>query len=267
MIERVRIAHQKETIDIFFSYLSGNWIYSDVISEINKLGIITINISFDDKLKFWNVLTEHGFSGNADIAPLFDICITCQSSADVSKYIYVGANPLFFPPATNPNLNNFENLPKDIEVSFIGQKYGARSEIIGMLLDNGIPLTVYGEGWPSGMVTTEEMQNIFSRSLINLGFGYIGASNKVVGLKERDFEGPLSGGLYITTYNRDLKSCYKLGEEIESYKDSSELLRKVKYYLNHPEKAKSKGLRGRNRVLEDHTWEKRFGMIINLIRK
>ncbi|MBA3074160.1 MAG: hypothetical protein FP831_11225 [Anaerolineae bacterium] len=89
LLEHIKTAHQKHPIDIFFSYLSGNWIYADVISEISKLGIITINISFDDTLKFWDQLTETGFTGNADIAPFFDICITCQNSAAVAKYIYV----------------------------------------------------------------------------------------------------------------------------------------------------------------------------------
>lgn len=267
LMEKVRTAHQREPINIFFSYLSGNWIYPDLITEINKLGIITINISFDDKLKFWGVQTEHGLTGNADIAPAFDICITCQSSDDVSKYVYVGGNPLFFPPAASPNTFISKDIVKDIKISFIGQKYGVRAKVIDELLKQGIPISVYGKGWPSGELSFKEKQDVLSRTLINLGFGYVDDSDNIIGFKERDFEVPLTGGLYITTYNPDLEACYILGNEIECYKDLSDLVDKAKCYLSHPEEAKRKGLAGRNRVLSDHTWKKRFGMIIDMLYK
>jgi spore maturation protein CgeB len=267
LLEKVRIAHQREPIDIFFSYLSGNWIYPDLITEINKLGIVTINFSFDDKLKFWGFQTEHGLTGNADIAPAFDICITCQSSDDVSKYVYVGGNPLFFPPAANPNTFDYKDTTKDIGISFIGQKYGQRSKVFDALLKRGVPISIYGKGWPSGELSFMEKIDVLSRTQINLGFGYIDNSDNIVGLKERDFEVPLMGGLYITTYNPDLEACYILGHEIECYKDFSELVEKTKYYLSHPEEAKRKGLAGRNRVLGDHTWKRRFGMVIDLLSK
>jgi hypothetical protein len=266
LLDRVKDSHKKEHLDIFFSYLSGRWIYPDVISEINKLGIITINISFDDKLSFWGDKNKNGLSGNAEIAPAYDICITCQSSNDVSKYVYIGANPFFLPPAANPNTFDFEETTKDIPISFVGQNYGRRSEAIDMLLKHGIPISVYGKGWPSGEIGFSEKQGTLSRTLINLGFGYVGDSNHIVGLKERDFEIPLTGGLYITTYNPDLEACYILGDEIECYKDYSELVDKAKYYLSHPEDAKRKGLAGRERVLKEHTWKKRFGMVTDLLK-
>ncbi len=265
LMEKVRVAHQREPIDIFFSYLSGNWIYPDLITEINKLGIITINFGFDDKLKFWGFQTEHGLTGNAEIAPAFDICITCQSSNDVSKYVYVGGNPLFFPPAANPDAVDYKDTRKDIAMSFVGQKYGERSKVVDALLKRGVPISAYGKGWSNGELSFEEKQDVLSRTLISLGFGYIDNSDNAVGLKERDFEVPLMGGLYITTYNPDLEACYILGDEIECYKDFSELVEKTKHYLNHPEEAKRKGLAGRDRVLSDHTWKKRFGMVVDLM--
>ena len=267
LLEKVRISHQKVPINIFFSYLSGNWIYPDLITEINKLGIISINFSFDDKLKFWGFQTEHGVTGNAEIAPAFDICITCQSSDDVSKYVYVGGNPLFFPPAANPNTVNYKDTKKDIVMSFIGQKYGERAKVVDTLLKHGVPISAYGKGWPGGELSFKEKQDVLSRTLINLGFGYIDTSDSIVGFKERDFEVPLMGGLYITTYNPDLEACYVLGNEIECYKNISDLVEKTKYYLSHPEEAKRKGLAGRNRVLGEHTWKKRFGMVIDMLYK
>ncbi len=267
LLEKVKTAHKREPINIFFSYLSGNWIYPDVIAEINKLGIITINFSFDDKLKFWGFQTKHGLTGNAEIAPEFDICITCQCSTDVSKYVYVGGNPLFFPPAANPETFKQSNVQKDIPISFIGQNYGMRAEFVKRLLKQGVPISVYGRGWPSGELSFIQKQDVLSRSLINLGFGYIDDSYTIVGFKERDFEVPLTGGLYLTTYNPDLESCYLLGDEIECYKSFTDLLHKTQYYINHPQEAKRKGLAGRDRVIQDHTWQARFSMIVDLLQE
>lgn len=267
LVEKVGAAHQREPIDVFFSYLSGNWIYPGAIKEISKLGIITVNFSFDDKLKFWGFQTDHGLTGNAELASVFDVCITCQSSVDVAKYVYAGGNPVFFPPAVNPDTFNYRDNTKDIGISFIGQKYGQRAKIIARLLNHGMPISVYGKGWPSGELSFKERQDVLSRTLINLGFGYIDDSDHVVGFKERDFEIPLTGGLYVTTYNPDLEACYILGDEIECYNDYSDLIKMTRYYLSHPDEAIRKGLAGRSRVLRDHTWKKRFGMIIELLRK
>jgi hypothetical protein len=58
------------------------------------------------------------------------------------------------------------------------------------------------------------MNEIYNRSLINLGFGFIGTTDKVKGLKGRDHEIPLAGNLCLTSYDPSLEEIYQIGTEI-----------------------------------------------------
>lgn len=228
------------------------------------MNLITINISLDDTLKFWGYQETGGFSGNNEIAPEFDFCITCQSKEDVHKYHMVGARSLFLPPGANSYTFCPLQASRDIPVSFIGQCYGIRPHIIDWLKDHCISVKTYGKGWPSSEVSPQDMNAIYSRSLINLGFGFIGNSS-LAGLKGRDFEVPLMGGLYLTTYNQELEKHFTIGEEIDCYRNEVELLAKLNYYMTHPDIALKIGASGRMRCLRDHTWINRFKTILNIM--
>lgn len=149
LLRQVELAHREKTIDLLFSYLSGRWVYPYTIRAIGKMNIITVNISLDDKVKFWGYQEPGGLSGNAEIAPEFDLCITTQSEEDVQKYISVGARALFLPPGGNTHSFSPIPAPRDIPVSFVGQCYGTRPHIIGWLISCGIPVQTFGKGWPS----------------------------------------------------------------------------------------------------------------------
>lgn len=265
LIRRVELAHYEKPIDLFFSYLSGRWIYPETIRAINKMNLITVNISLDDKIKFWGYQEPSGLSGNAEIAPEFDLCITCQSEEDVHKYSQVDARALFLPPGANPHTFSPLPVPRDIFVSFIGQCYGIRPRIIAWLKDHGISVQTFGRGWSSAELSQQEMNRIYSRSLINLGFGFVGDSPYLTGLKGRDFEVPLMGGLYLTTYNQDLENCFVIGKEIDCYRNEVELLSKLQYYLMHPDIALKIGASGRSKCLRDHTWANRFKTILTAV--
>jgi hypothetical protein len=264
LLRQVELAHREKTIDLLFSYLSGRWVYPYTIRAIGKMNIITVNISLDDKVKFWGYQEPGGLSGNAEIAPEFDLCITTQSEEDVQKYISVGARALFLPPGGNTHSFSPIPAPRDIPVSFVGQCYGTRPHIIGWLISCGIPVQTFGKGWPSGELSHREMNVIYSRSVVNLGFGFIGDSPHLTGLKGRNFEVPLMGNLYLTTYNQVLENCFILGEEIDCYQNETDLLSKLQYYITHPDIALNIGAAGRNRCLLDHTWTNRFKIILTV---
>lgn len=267
LYQRVSIENKKKKIDIFFSYLSGNWVYPETIRKIGELDIITINISLDDALYFWGYKKKSGLSGNAEIAPFFDINITTQKSVDVAKYVFVGANALFMPPGANPqHFYSHSKYIRNIPISFIGQKYGIRGEIIQKLLENGIPIVTFGKGWDNGEISVTQMREIYSKSIINLGFGYIGKGTGNIGLKGRDFEVPMSGGLYITTYNKDLAYCYDIGKEIECYHDLHDLYQKINKYLTNTTLAKKIGSAGMEKAIKSHKWSDRFSDLLNILK-
>ena len=73
------------------------------------------------------------------------------------------------------------------------------------------------------------------------------------------------GGLYLTTYNQDLENCFILGEEIDCYRNETDLLSKLQYYISHPDIALNIGAAGRNRCLREHTWIHKFKTILSII--
>ena len=137
--------------------------------------------------------------------------------------------------------------------------------MVNRLRRAGIPVATYGKGWPEGEISQEKMREVYNNSLITLGFGYIGQTN-LAGLKGRDFEVPLTGTTYLTTYHEELARCFQPDKEMLFYVDEEDLLRKIRCCLDNPERTKEVGLAGRKRALDEHTWEKRWQDILEVCR-
>lgn len=268
LYERVRITHEQKPLDIFFSYLSGNWVFPATIAKIRRLGVIAINFSFDDSHAFWGNRTCDGWTGVAGIAREFDLCITAQSPADVVKYRMVRANAVFLPPGGNSDVFAYRPPGGDtrsIPVSFIGQMYGRRQEIIKYLESKGIKVFTRGRGWPGGELSDDDMLDVYRNSLLTIGIGYVGTSHQT-GLKGRDMEVPMTGCAYITTYNEQLAELFTEDREIIFYRSLSELREKISYYTCNPVEAIAIGIAGRDRAMREHTWTARWKQTLSVAR-
>jgi spore maturation protein CgeB len=265
LLQHVQAAHCQQPIDLFFSCLSGLTTRRQTIESINALGIVTANISLDDTLKFWAGHDADGYTGTAQIAPAYDLSITTQNPTDVARYVYSGAHAVYMPPGGNPRAFEPMDLPVKLDVSFIGQCYGLRAELIARLRREGVSVQTFGQGWPAGPVDLGEMNRIYASSLINLGFSHILDYDNLMGFKGRDFEVPLCGRLYLTTWHQPLANCFQLGREVASYRDENDLVRQVKYYLANRDQALAIGVAGRRRCLADHTWAQRFRCLLDIL--
>ena len=149
LLRRVGDAHREAPFDLFFSYLSGRWVNPETIRAIGALGIVTVNISFDDLTKFRNRREAGIYSGCAAIAPEFDLCVTSQSRGDARKYVAMGARSLFLPPGCTPALVPAEEgAAREPHILFVGQRYGVREFLVQRLRQAGLPVSVLGRGWP-----------------------------------------------------------------------------------------------------------------------
>lgn len=256
-LQTVHRAHQEQPIDIFFGYLSGRVVFPGVIRAIEMMGIPTLNIFLDDERKFYSSLEPTGFAGMVDIASAFTLCWTTTKEA-VANYERVGARAIYLPPGANPDVFHPYDLSGDIDVCFVGQKYGRRPQIMAYLRERGINVQTFGRGWDSGEIPMEEMVKLFSRSKITLGIGTVGDSTDVVCIKGRDFEVPMSGGFYLTQYNPDLEEFYEIRTEIVCYDSLDDLVGKIRYYLTHPDEAEEIRQAGLHRARQEHTWVGRF---------
>ena len=112
------------------------------------------------------------------------------------------------------------------------------------------------------VLSDEDMVKLYSRAKINLGFSTVGETHrtgqKIVQVRLRDFEVPMSGGFYMVEYMQELEEFFEVGKEIVCYRDAADLAAKIKYYLAHDDERQAIQQAGHARCLRDHTWQKRL---------
>jgi spore maturation protein CgeB len=249
-----------------------------------------------------------------EISPRYDWCLVPEKSR-LKDYETMGAHPIYCQEAANPTVYKPYNIPKEFDVTFIGQAYGERPAYLASLVAQGIDVRIWGHGWRTatqsedvgtfervlragrklltpegrrvirsnlqralnvgvharlpdsilgGLLSDEEMIRMYSRSKINLGFSACGSTHecgeRIVQVRLRDFEVPMSGGFYMVEYMEELKEFYDIGKEIVCYADPADLADKITYYLAHDLEREEIRRAGYERCKKHHTWHKRFEM-------
>ncbi len=263
MLAAFRTAHARRPIDVVVGYLSGHNTDPQILSEMRRSGAIVFNFCFDDKLHFPGGKLGGRYTSPAAIASEVDLNLTNAPSSRL-KYAVHGGLALFWPEAAEPSVHRPQNVPVDFDVSFVGARYGWRPTLIHNLRNRGIRVECFGHRWEHGSLPRAEMVKLYSRSRINLGFGGIGHSHRLMCLKARDFEVPMSGGLYLTQDNPELNLVFKPGEEIVTYSSVSDCAEKIQFLLSHPDTCKSIRSAGRERALRDHSYEARWSHVFRL---
>ena len=118
-------------------------------------------------------------------------------------------------------------------------------------------------------LSDKELINMYSRSKISLGFSSCGETHRsgerVLQVRLRDFEAPMSGAFYMVEYMEELEEFFEIGKEIVCYHDKEDLADKVKYYLNHDAERERIRQAGYRRAVSEHTWQKRFERVLREI--
>jgi len=258
LIEQVISAHLQGGIDILIGQMWSHIYSKEILLKVRALGIPVINIAMDDRLpSLWTYKNGHRM-GAVGLGSGVDITLT--TSPETCKW-YATENmlALFWPLASDENLFAEKNdSVKDIDILFIGNRYGIRGKLVEYLSKQGILVTCYGSGWPNGYINAKQNIAFSKRSKIILGVGAIGHCSDVYTLKLRDFDALMTGALYITHRNPDLLKLFKEGEHLECYTNPKELLVKLNYYLEHPEKSAEIGRKGQVLAKTKHSWDYRL---------
>jgi spore maturation protein CgeB len=265
-LQCLQAAHRERPVDWLFVYASGVEITAQTILHIQEtLGIPTVNLCLDDKQSWQGPRVDGCRFGQIDLAPVFDLSWTSARVA-CQWYFAEGGRAVYLPEGFDYRRFRPLPVPKDIAVSFVGGSYGFRRRWIRQLKHYGIPVQCYGNGWPSGPLSDDEMVRIINRSIINLGVGGIGYSESLTNVKGRDFEIPgTGGGLYLTTFNADLAQHYHIGQEIACYHSLDELIEQVRYYLHNVDEALAMAQRARQRCLNEHRWLHRYQTVCRIL--
>jgi spore maturation protein CgeB len=120
-----------------------------------------------------------------------------------------------------------------------------------------------------GILSDGEMIRMYSRSKINLGFSTCGSTlgneERILQIRLRDFEVPMSGGFYMVEYMEELEEFYEIGKEIVCYTSPEDLADKIKYYLTHDTEREAIRQAGHRRAVAEHSWHKRFENVFHEI--
>jgi spore maturation protein CgeB len=258
LIEQVKKVQSKGNIDILIGQMWSHIYSEEALLKIRELGIPIINIAMDDRLpSLWRNM-DGCRMGAVGLGLGVDITLT--TSPNVCKWYAVENMPaLFWPLASDEKLFATENgSNKDIDILFIGNRYGIRGKIIDYLSKNGISVTCYGDGWSNGYADAEQNIALSKRAKIILGVGAIGHCSDVYTLKLRDFDALMTGALYITHRNPDLLKLFNEGEHLECYTSSKELFNKLNYYLKNPDKSYDIGKKGNILARKKYSWNYRL---------
>lgn len=119
-------------------------------------------------------------------------------------------------------------------------------------------------------ISDAELISLYSKSIISLGFldvydSHDPSSGVLRHLHLREFEAPMCGALYCTGYSEELAEMFEPGKEVLTYHNEEDLLDKINYYLKHKDKCESVRIAGRQRALNDHTYQRRFKQLFTEI--
>ncbi|MFI5399071.1 MAG: glycosyltransferase [Candidatus Binatia bacterium] len=253
-----------------------------VIDEIGR-HTITVGYFFDD---MWRIEYARFWAGHFSF-------VTTSDVNGVLKFRDAGySNVIYSPFACNHRIFAKRDLPKKIDVSFVGQYHPYRAWCLQYLKRAGIPVQVWGQGWGTGRLSQDQMIAAFNQSRINLNLSnstswdvrYMATLARPIReslrawrdcfrsirqpdakvheqVKGRHFEINACGGFQLSYYVEGLERHYRIGEEIALYASPEEMVEKTRYYLKHEDERESIAQRGHERTLREHSMEERFRKI------
>lgn len=261
LLESFHAANRDSPVDVVVGYVSGYTIAPDVLREMAASGAVITNFCFDDKIEWPGEVLGGRHASTASIADVVDLNLTSDPDAN-TRYFAHGGLSMFHPEAADPEWYKPLDVPFEYDVSFVGAAYGWRPTLIDGLRRRGIEVACFGRGWPNGSIANEEMNALYARSRINLGCGGIGYSHKLLCLKGRDFEVPMSGAVYLTQDNPELALVFDVGREILTYRDIDDCARVIRATLQDAERADHIRRSARARCLRDHTYRARWEAVL-----
>ncbi|MBR1472400.1 MAG: glycosyltransferase [Lachnospiraceae bacterium] len=113
-----------------------------------------------------------------------------------------------------------------------------------------------------GIDTHTQMPLVFYNSKINLN---ITMRPIATGLSLRIYDVCGCGGFLLTNWQEELPELYEPGAEVEIFGSKEEMLDKAGYYLEHEEERAAIALRGYERTVAEHTYDRRIAEMIRVL--
>ncbi|MBI3611417.1 MAG: glycosyltransferase family 1 protein [Nitrospirae bacterium] len=238
IIEIVQKEHPKYVLWTSWQYD----ILESTLEKIGKEGAIVVGWFFDDAWRFDNYSKYW--------IPCLDYCVTNHGEA-VPRYKAYNARVIHAIPNTGIAVPcDWSNMKEEYEVSFIGTRLTAgREEYINEIKKNDIPCHLFGNGW-GGYIPFKMMIEIFGTSKINLNFS---RTLDYFQMKGRIFQVCLAGGFLLTEHAPGIEKYFEIDKEIVCFRNASEMIDKINYYLIHDDERRAIARAGWERAVNNYT--------------
>lgn len=200
--------------------------------------------------------------------PVYDRILSCSAITTRFFRDTRGLDAVFCPFGAKPVTS--EHPEPAIDVLFVGS-----CDLRRIFLLEGIRerVTVRGNRWQRNFplissplrariddrpVWGEELHGLLARSKIVLNITRTDFYGAETGVNLRIFEALAAGCFLLTDHCDELCELFRIGEEIETYRSSNELIKKVDHYLANDNHRYDVARRGLDRFLSDHTWHTRI---------
>jgi len=201
--------------------------------------------------------------------------IVTNDPQNIKQWLKLDANQAICLPisAVNPKYFKPLKLEKTIPVSFIGTLLPDRQRFLAKIVRLFPSIQIYGnlpsrlkllpELKPSyyGAIWAKDVVKIYSKSkmAVNLYPKHLPLAGNL-----RTFEIPATKTLMLT--DKINPDWYKPKQEVVLFNSPQDLVKKIRYYLMNPAKAKKIAQAGYQRTIKDHSYKKRFRELIKLIK-
>lgn len=137
LLQSVRDAHQRDGIQLFFSYLYAAHVEPGVLDSIRDLGIPVVNF-FCDNLRQFESVRPLVRSVTLNWVPERDALPLYRNASAPAVHLAMGVHPGTY------QSNGGEEIR---QVVFVGSRDHLRMRLLEPVLDTTLPLRIYGAGW------------------------------------------------------------------------------------------------------------------------
>ncbi len=204
----------------------------------------------------------------------FEQCLT-ECGCSHHAFVQTGCDPSVHRPV---ELTQDERAQLTCDISFAGAGYPNRNTLFAGLTD--YDFKIFGVDWsgreiqrfvqhPDKRFTPEDFAKIVAASKISLNLhsstSHPGVDPLCDAINPRVFEIAACGGFQLCDPCIGLDRYFDFESELPVYRNLVELRAKIDYYLAHPEERAAIASRARERVLQEHTYERRAQQILDIL--
>lgn len=191
------------------------------------------------------------------------------TSASETHYLPEACNPDIHRPVTDLTDNDKKRYKCDVTTA--ATMYYYRSEILETLSSFNLkiwgPVPRFYDGPLRKYCTDESVYTREKSACFNLSKIVINSlfPMEMGGLNARAFEVAGCGGFQLISHSDVIEKHFKIGKEIDTFRNLDELQKKVNYYLNNDCERQKIAEAGRRRAHKEHTYEQRIQTMLNII--